>query len=133
MARDLPNLLQLRECKYGEKSTPRQKTEMAKLLAGAGRLVEALDLYLLAEDAEGIASLRKRAVREGRLILLHNLERAGQRIAAAEWRTAAEAAMRQGRWREAYRAYGEAGDEAGMARVKEHLPDDYEPYAPKGK
>jgi len=132
MARDLPTLFQLRECKYGEKSTPGQKSEMAKRLADAGRLVEALDLYLLAEDAEGIATLRKRAVREGRLILLHNLVRTGRRISAAEWRAAAGAAEKQGRWREAYRAYGEAGDEAGRARVKEHLPDDYEIEAPKG-
>ncbi|MHC4549043.1 MAG: hypothetical protein ACYTEZ_09705 [Planctomycetota bacterium] len=129
MARDQPDALELREIKYGPKSTAEQRSRAARSLLEAGRVAEALDLFLLAEDEEGVGEIRRRALDEGRPILLLMLQRAGRAIPAAEWRSAGEAASRAGRWREAYRCYTEAGDEAGQATVREHLPD-YEIYTP---
>jgi hypothetical protein len=101
MARGLPDPLQLREIKYGSKTSSEERRRIARMLAEAGRFAEALDLFLLAGDEEGEAESRRRAVAEGYPVLLLVLKRAGRTISDDEWRQAAEAAVRAGRWREA--------------------------------
>lgn len=132
MARGLPDALQLREIKYGSRTSPEERRRIARSLAAAGRVAEALDLYLLAGDEEGEAEVRRRAVAEGQPILLLILRRAGRSISRDEWAEAARAAVRAGRWREAYRCFSEAGDEAGLAEIQDKLPD-YSVYTPPGK
>ena len=132
MARVLPNALQLREIKYGIKTTAAERSRVARELAEAGRFAEALDLFLLAGDEEGEAESRRRAVEGGHPVLLLTLRRAGRAISCDEWRQAAEAAVRTGRWREAFRCYTEAGDEEGLAAIRDKLPD-YSVYTPQGK
>jgi hypothetical protein len=132
MARGLPDALQLREIKYGAKTTAEERSKVARLLAEVGRIAEALDLFLLAGDEEGEAEIRRRAVSEGHPLLLLMLRRAGRDIPRDEWRRAAEAAERASRWREAFRGYTEAGDETGLERVRGELPD-YSIYTPQGK
>ena len=132
MARGLPDPLQLREIKYGTKTSSEERRRVARLLAEAGRFAEALDLFLLAGDEEGEAESRRRAVAEGYPVLLLVLKRAGRTISGDEWRQAAEAAVRAGRWREAFRCYPEAGDEAGLLAIQDKLPD-YAIYTPQGK
>jgi len=132
MADAFPNALEMREIKFGPKSSDAERVAVAKRLEEAGRLAEALDLYLIARDEAGVARLRTRAVAEGRPILLLMLVRTGLIPARAEWTQAAEAAMRAGRWRDAFRCFHEAADEAGLARVKEKLPD-YSLFTPQGK
>jgi hypothetical protein len=132
MARALPDALQLREIKYGTKTSAEERSRVARLLAEAGRLAEALDLFLLAGDEKGEAESRRRAVEEGRPVLLLSLRRAGRRIPREEWRQAGAAAARAGRWREAFRCYTEAGDEEGVEAVRDKLPD-YSIYTPQGK
>jgi dienelactone hydrolase len=113
MARGLPDALQLREIKYGPKTSAEERGRVARRLAEAGRVAEALDLFLLAGDTEGEAEVRRRAVAEGQPLLLVILRRAGRAISKEEWLETARAAVRASRWREAYRCYTEAGDEAG--------------------
>jgi len=132
MARDLPDALTLRTIKYSEKADERARRAVAEGLLAAGRVAEALDLYLILGDEEALAQCRRRAIEEGRPVLLLMLRRAGREVAAAEWSRAGAAAAQEGRWREAFRCYTEAGDEDGLARVREHLPD-YEIYTPQGK
>ncbi|MHC4970876.1 MAG: hypothetical protein ACYTG3_00940 [Planctomycetota bacterium] len=132
MARGLPDALQLREIKYGARTSTEERRRIARSLAAAGRVAEALDLYLLAGDEEGEAEVRRRAVAEGQPILLLILRRAGRSISRDEWAEAARAAVRAGRWREAYRCFSEAGDEAGLAEIQDKLPD-YSVYTPPGK
>lgn len=132
MARALPDALQLREIKYGSKTSAAERLRVARQLAEAGRFAEALDLFLLAGDDEGEAESRRRAVEEGRPVLLLTLRRAGRSVSSDEWRRAGEAAVRAGRWRDAFRCYTEAGDEEGLAAVRDKLPD-YSVYTPQGK
>lgn len=132
MARGLPDALQLREIKYGIKTSDAERCRVGRELAAAGRLAEALDLFLLAGDEEGVAELRRRAITEGQPLLLQSLRRAGRAVPKEEWREAGRAAQQARRWREAYRCYTEAGDEAGLAEVQQELPD-YAIYMPPGK
>jgi hypothetical protein len=132
MAESFPNALEMREIKYGPKTSREERVALARRLEAAGRVAEALDLYLLAGDEAGLASVRARAVREGRPILLLMLARANRAVSSEEWRSAAEAAFAAERWRDAFRAYSEAGDEAGLARVREKIPD-YLVFTPQGK
>lgn len=105
---------------------------MAGQLRDAGRLAEALDLYLIVGDEEGIAAMERLAAEQGRPILLLMMQHAGREVSTATWAATGKAAGAAGRWREAYRALNEAGDEEGLAQVREHLPD-YEFYVPQGK
>ena len=132
MARGLPDALQLREIKYGPKTSAAERSQVARRLAEAGRLAEALDLFLLAGDEGGEAETRRHAFAEGYPVLLLMLRRAGRTIPSDEWRQAAQAAGRAGRWRDAFRCYSEAGDEDGLAAVRDKLPD-YAIYTPQGK
>ncbi|MGQ0612450.1 MAG: hypothetical protein ACT4PV_01695 [Planctomycetaceae bacterium] len=132
MADGLPNTLELREIKYSLKTTSAERIAAAASLERAGRLTEALDLLLLAHDEPGIARLSQRAAEEGQVILLLALRREGRAVAAAEWKKAGCAAEKAGRWREAFRAFSEAGDEEALARMRERLPG-YELWQPQGK
>ncbi|MGH7161973.1 MAG: hypothetical protein ACREID_00710 [Planctomycetota bacterium] len=132
MAADLPNPLQLREIKYGTKATHAERAKIAHAYLASGRTAEALELFLLAGDEEGVRRVRALAVEEGRPILLLALERAGRPCAAEEWKRTGDAAFAAGRWREAFRAYARAGDDEALQRVKEKIPD-YEIYTPRGK
>ena len=132
MPAELPNALQLREIKYGEKSTPARKVATAKALLDAGRTAEALDLFLIAGDQDGVAQIRDLAIQEGRPVLLLMLERVGTPLAAELWKAAGDGAAGASRFRDAYRCYQKAGDEKGLEEVREHLPD-YEIYTPQGK
>lgn len=132
MAETFPNALQIREIKYAPRTTREERVALARRLEGAGRVAEALDLYLIAGDEAGIASVRARAAREGRPILLLMLARANRPVSADEWRAAGDAAFAAGRWRDAFRAYTEARHEPGLARVREKVPD-YQLFTPQGK
>ena len=112
MARDLPDPIQLREVKYGEKSTAADRSRLAARLREAGRHAEALDLYLLANDESGVAELRRIAVEQGRPLLLVMLSRSGEHpVNKKEWKAAGEAALKDARWREAFRCFTMAGDD----------------------
>ncbi|MHC4340654.1 MAG: hypothetical protein ACYSX0_10650 [Planctomycetota bacterium] len=133
MARDLPDPLQLREVKYGEKTTPANRSQLARSLLEAGRQAEALDLYLLANDGTGIQEMRRIATEQGRPILLIMLSRSGEHtVSPKEWMAAGEVAFKEARWREAFRCFTMAGDEAALERLRDKLPD-YEIYVPQGK
>jgi hypothetical protein len=132
MANALPDAMQLREIKYGQRTTEQQRLRVAQQLRDAGRLAEALDLYLIVGDDEGIAAMQQQAAKEGRPVLLVMMERAGREIPASTWSAAGKAALADKRWREAFRAFNEAGDEEGLAQVREHLPE-YDFYVPQGK
>ena len=123
----------MREVKYGEKTSHEERSRVARQFLEEKRLAEALDLFLLAGDGEGIAEIRKRAIREGRPILLVMIARGGEHeVAPAEWKAAGDAAFDARRWREAFRCYTMAGDKEALARVQEKIPD-YEIYVPQGK
>jgi len=132
MPKGLPDAIQMRDLKYGAKADAGHKRAAAGELLAAGRVAEALDLYLLAGDEEGVAGIRKRACEEGRPVWLVMIERDGRSIGAAEWKACGEAAFAAERWREAFRAFTRAGDETGLARVQEKVPG-YEIYVPQGK
>ena len=137
MAKGIPDAIAMREVKFGAKTQPAQQVAFAKTLLEAGRVAEALDLLLLAGDEKGIATIRKRACTDGRpvwLIMIEHsmVEGGGQSISAAEWTECGEAALRAERWREAFRAFTMAGDEANLTRVQEKIPN-YEIYVPQGK
>ncbi|MHC4849011.1 MAG: hypothetical protein ACYTEG_11220 [Planctomycetota bacterium] len=132
MAKGIPDALQMREVKYGEKTQPTQQLALAKTLLEAGRVAEALDLFLLAGDEASVTAIHKRACAEGRPVWLVMIERTGRTITSADWKACGEAALRGERWREAFRAFTMAGDEAGIARAQEEIPG-YEIYVPQGK
>jgi len=132
MANGMPDALQLREVKYGVKSQSAQQIKLASAMESAGRVAEALDLYLLAGDEDGVQSIRKRAVAEGRPVWLLMAQREGHTVSHDDWKQCAAAAEAAGRLREAYRAYRFAEDEGGLARIHESLPG-YEIYVPQGK
>jgi hypothetical protein len=132
VAQDLPDTIALREIKFGERVPPAKRVKVANDLLAAGRIYDALDLFLLASDEKGIAEIRKRAAREGLPVLLLMLKRAGRTPEVREWTLAGEKAFADRRFREAFRCFLEAGDEAGLARVKEQLPG-YDIYTPQGK
>jgi hypothetical protein len=132
VAQPPPDTLALREIKFGDRVPQARRVKAAAELLEAGRIYDALDVFLLAGDEPGIAEIRKRAVAEGLPVLLLTLKRAGRMPEAKEWSLAAENALRDGRFREAFRCFLEAGDEAGLARVREKLPG-YELYTPQGK
>jgi len=124
--------LQLRELKYGTKVTPAQRSAAARRLLEAGRTAEALDLFAIAGDENGVGEIRRIAVEGGRPTLLLMLRRLNRPVTEAEWKRAAERAMTDGRFREAFRAFHEASDQEGLGRVRAKLPD-YEIYTPQGK
>ena len=128
----LPNALQLIEIKYGAGSTAREQIQAAQQLEAAGRIADALELFLLAGDDEAAAKLQARAVAEGRPALLISIERRGRTVSDADWKAAGEGAMQAQRWREAYHCFLRAGDEDALARAQEKIPD-YELYLPQGK
>ena len=132
MAKPLPDALALRDIKYGEKSTDQARIQTGEQLLAAGRLAEALDLFLIAGHEPGIAGLHERTVAEGRSALLIDAERRGRVVEVEDWKRAGHAALKAGRWREAYRCFHRAEDEDGLNAVREHLPD-YEIYVPQGK
>jgi len=132
MADDLPDALAMREVKYGEKTPRERRLKVARDLVAAGRIYEALDLFLIAKDEEGVRGLRTRATKEGLPVILLMLRRAGQAPTAAEWSAAGEGAFAAGRYRDAFRCFLEANDAAGLERVRERLPG-YELYTPAGK
>ena len=132
MPETFPTALQMREIKYSPKHTDADRAATAKRLEAAGRLAEALDLYLLAKHESGIQGLRALAVREGRPILLLMLARVGGAVTPEEWKRTGDAAFAAGRWREALRAFTEANDEASLARVKEKIPESAS-FPPQGK
>ena len=129
---DLPDTLGLRDVLYGERTTPARRAKVTRDLLEAGRIYDALDLLLVANDEKGTSEIRDRAVREGLPVLLLMLRRAGKVLKPSEWSTAGEAAFSAGRYREAFRCFREAGDEAGLAKVREKLPN-YDLYTPQGK
>jgi hypothetical protein len=131
VAQEPPDTLALREIKFGDRVPPAKRVKAARDLLSGGRIYDALDVFLLANDEPGIAEIRKRAVAEGLPVLLLTLKRAGRTPEAKEWSAAADKAFRDQRYREAFRCYLEAGDEAGLARVREVLPG-YEIYTPQG-
>lgn len=132
MADNLPDTLGLREVKYSERTPPARRVKVAKDLLAAGRIYDALDLLLIAGDEKGIGEIRDRAVREGLPVLLLMLRRAGRHTTPEDWSKAGAAASAALRWREAFRCFREAGDETGLARVREKLPG-YDLYTPQGK
>jgi len=132
MPRDLPNPLRLREIKYGTKTSPGDQVATARALLSKGRTAEALDLFLLAGDEDGIAEVRNLALAEGRPVLLLMLQRARREVSPEEWNAAGDAARAAGRCREAYRCFKEAGNEEALAELREQLPG-YEIYTPQGK
>ena len=132
MARTGPDALRLRELKYSPKISASERSGAARALLEAGRTTEAFDLMLLAEDDEGIQEMRQLAVKEGRPHLLLAMARYGRAVTPDEWSATGDAAFAAGRWREAFRAYHEAGSEDGLAKVREKL-GDYEPFKPQGK
>jgi hypothetical protein len=129
---DLPDTIGFREVMYGERTPPARRLKVAHDLLQAGRVYEALDLFLVAGDEKGVLAIRERAVKEGLPVLLLMLRRAGRAPKPAEWTAAGAAAFAAGRFREAFRCYREAGDEEGLAKVREKLPN-YELYTPQGK
>jgi len=132
MAQGLPDALQLRHIKYGAKSQPAQQLQVARAMIAAGRVAEALDLYLITGDEAGIAEIQTRATTEGRPVWLVMIQRAERPVSVADWTACGEAAEKAGRLREAYRAFTMAKDESGLARLEETLPG-YEMYVPEGK
>jgi len=132
VAEKLPHTLALREIKFGDRVPPAKRVKVARDLLAAGRIYDALDLFLLAEDEQGISQARERAVQEGLPVLLLMLKRAGRVPAPREWSEAGEKAFADGRFREAFRCFREAGDEAALERVREKLPG-YDVYTPQGK
>jgi len=132
MAEMLPHALQLRDVKYGEKTSADRRRATAALLLAADRVAEALDLYLILGDEEGIAGVRRRAVEEGRPVWLLMIERSERAIGPDEWKRAGAAALAAGRTREAWRCYAEARDEEALERIKPDLPG-YELWTPAGK
>jgi len=132
VADKLPDTLDLREIKYSDRVPPAKRVKVAKELMAAGRIYDALDLFLLAEDEAGISEARDRAIKEGLPVLLLMLKRAGRIPTPGEWSAAGEKALAAGRFREAFRCFRDAGDEAGLERVRAKLPD-YDLYTPQGK
>lgn len=132
VAQDLPDTLALREIKFGDRVPPARRVKVARDLLAAGRIYDALDVFLLANDEKGISEIRAKAALEGLPVLLLMLKRAGRAPEAKEWSLAAEKAFRDGRYREAFRCFLEAGDETGLERVREKIPG-YEIYTPQGK
>jgi len=126
------NAMRLRFLKYSSKVSSAERIAAARLLLDAGQTTEALDLFLIAGDEDGIRELEKLAIAEGRPHLLLSMSRYGRVCDAAAWKATGGAAADKGRWCEAYRAFSEAGDEAGLARVNEVLPG-YAPFKPQGK
>lgn len=132
MARPLPHALRLREIKYGAKTGNEERVRTARELLEAGRVAEALDLFLIAGDERGAMEVHARAVSEGRPLWLIMLRRGGRPVAAKDWIAAGRAAEKAGRLREAYRAYLEADAAEDLARIQQALPG-YELYTPVGK
>ncbi len=111
MAQGLPDVLRLRELKYSPKVPDSERNAVARRLLESGRAAEALDLFLLAGDDQGVEDIRSLAKQEGRVILLVALVSAGRKVSAPDWKQAGDRACDTERWREAFRAYIEAGDE----------------------
>ena len=132
MARTGPDALRLRELKYSPKISADERSRAARALLEAGRTTEAFDLMLLAGDEDGINEMRQLALKEGRPHLLLAMVRYGREATQKEWNVTGDAAFAAGRWREAFRAYHEAGNDDGLAKVREKL-GDYEPFKPQGK
>ena len=132
MASGLPDSLQLREIKYGDKSTPKARVAAGEQLLAAGRTAEALDLFLIAGDDTAVRKIFLQALAEGRPALLMDIERRGKPVSREDWKVAGESAMKAERWREAYRCFLHAKDEEALARVQEEIPD-YELFLPQGK
>ncbi|MEE8104429.1 MAG: hypothetical protein V3T86_02725 [Planctomycetota bacterium] len=127
-----PHAMRLRVLKYSPKVSSEERIAAARLLLAAGQTTEALDLFLLAGDEAAIREIEKLAVSGGHPHLLLSMRRYGRECDPATWKATGEAAAANGRWCEAYRAFSEAGDEAGLARVDEVLPG-YAPFKPQGK
>lgn len=64
----------------------------------AGRFSDALDFYLRAEDKEGLARLKARALEVGDSFLLHRLEGSGLvEVRPEDWQALADSAERLGK------------------------------------
>jgi len=132
MAQELPDTLRLREIKYGVKTSAEDRSGTARQFLDAGCLSEALDLFLIADDAKGIRQVKQKAIDQGRPALLLMLERAEREVTPEEWRSAGRSARAADRPREAFRCFTMAEDETALEELRSELPG-YEIYIPQGK
>jgi len=128
----VPNPLKMREIKYGEKSSAAERSRLAASLMQEGRTAEAVDLYLLGGDVKGVAEAKSLAVSQGRPLLLSMIARGGVPVEPEAWRACGEVCFAAERWREAYRCFVAAKDEAALERVMDKIPE-FKPYTPDGK
>ncbi|MEN8148501.1 MAG: hypothetical protein ABFS86_01690 [Planctomycetota bacterium] len=116
------------------------KASDGDLNAAAGRFIErerygeALEFLERTRDAALLGKIREEAARHGDTFLLLRVEKlSGEAIPADEWRAVAGTAESHGKYYDAYRALGKAGDEEAAEAIREeHMPE-YEPFRPEGK
>jgi hypothetical protein len=121
----------MRRLKYVE-SDPATRDRVAAELRSQERRAEAVLLYEATPNDPSLRQEMSWAVRHGVSFLVFLLRRMGAPVGAEDLTACAASAEARGRWYDAYRCHQALGDEAGIARVAEHLPH-YKPAIPHNK
>ncbi len=119
----IPDALGMRRLKYDPLATNAERDATAALLRQAGRIPEAILLYEGRAEHPSLAGDVKEATRLGSSFVLRALERIGVRLEPETWRACAGHAEMKERWYDALRCHEVLKDEAGIARVREKLPN----------
>jgi len=119
---------------YSDKASEEQLNAAADRFIESERYSEALEFLELTRDAARLSRILDAALERGDTFLVLRVEKiGGDEIPADTWREIAAKAATLGKFYDAYRGYGRAGDEEKAEAIRaEHMPD-YEPFRPDGK
>lgn len=117
----IPDALEMRELKYGNRSDA-ERDRVAEALLAAGRRSEALLLFEGRLDHPQLASEKRYALEEGASFHLLSLRRMGLTVTEEDLRVCALAAERKGRYLDARQCWAALGEEGEIERIADHLP-----------
>ncbi len=131
---DLRDSMAKRTLLHSRKTTDEERNEAADFFLREERYGEALEFLEITRDPVRLQAVKEAALDRADTFLLQRVEKiAGEPIPPETWRNVAARALSLGRFRDAWRALREAGDEERAEAVRtEHMPD-FQPYEPEGK
>jgi len=118
MPSSLPSVVERRALLFGKESMKADHKALAEKYFEAGRLLDALEFFFMANHEAGIDRIRQKAIESGDTFLLDQIERVTRNEESLDsWRKAAVAAEKKGKLAFALHAYEKVGDTGAVTRL----------------